>query len=154
MSVLRPYAAHMLFTAVVPPLGLIRHAQEEGVLGATEGDKLQRAEEKKEKIEEDKKKMKEVKESVQKKTLGSNEDAKDDDPKDENDDMSMTEEEKSAAYGEEKEEEENKDTEEEEDDEEEKDKELFQEAYESTAEWEQHMGFSTHLSPPQGGGTS
>ena len=48
MSVLRPYSDKMLFTAVVPPIGLIRHAQEEGILNATEKDGAMKAEEKKE----------------------------------------------------------------------------------------------------------
>lgn len=50
MSVLRPYSDKMLFTAVVPPIGLIRHAQDEGVLAATEKDKEMKIEEKKENI--------------------------------------------------------------------------------------------------------
>lgn len=48
MSVLRPYRENMLFTAVVPPIGLIRHAQSEGVINATEADKELMANEKKE----------------------------------------------------------------------------------------------------------
>lgn len=50
MSVLRPYSDKMLFTAVVPPIGLIRHAQDEGVLNATEKDAEMKAEEKKENV--------------------------------------------------------------------------------------------------------
>lgn len=50
MSVLRPYSDKMLFTAVVPPIGLIRHAQDEGVLNATEKDAVMKAEEKKENV--------------------------------------------------------------------------------------------------------
>ena len=48
MSVLRPYVANMLFTAVVPPIGVIRHAQDEGVLAATEQDAQMKVNEKKE----------------------------------------------------------------------------------------------------------
>ena len=50
MSVLRPYADKMLFTAVVPPIGLIRHAQDEGILNATEKDGQMKADEKKENV--------------------------------------------------------------------------------------------------------
>jgi hypothetical protein len=50
MSVLRPYSDKMLFTAVVPPIGLIRHAQDEGVLNATEKDAEMKAEEKKDNV--------------------------------------------------------------------------------------------------------
>jgi hypothetical protein len=50
MSVLRPYSEKMLFTAVVPPIGLIRHAQDEGIIKATESDVQAKAEEKKENL--------------------------------------------------------------------------------------------------------
>jgi hypothetical protein len=46
LSVLRPYQSRMMFTAVQPPLGLIRHAQDNGVLTSTEADEKLRAEEK------------------------------------------------------------------------------------------------------------
>tara|TARA_B100000575_G_C23102410_1_gene636103 strand:+ start:768 stop:1607 length:840 start_codon:yes stop_codon:yes gene_type:complete len=38
LSVLRPYAAGMSFTAVAPPKGLIKYAQKEGVLSSTQAD--------------------------------------------------------------------------------------------------------------------
>eukprot|EP00966_Prymnesium_polylepis_P251710 5819132-Prymnesium_polylepis.1 len=38
-AVLRPYVDRMEFTAVVPPLGLIRYAQREGVLSKPAEDK-------------------------------------------------------------------------------------------------------------------
>jgi hypothetical protein len=48
-SVLRPYAANMEFTAVVPPIGLVRYGQDIGVLNAAnEADVKKRTEEKKE----------------------------------------------------------------------------------------------------------
>eukprot|EP00966_Prymnesium_polylepis_P302178 6981820-Prymnesium_polylepis.1 len=50
MSVLRPHSDKMLFTAVVPPICLIRHAQDEGVLNATEKDAEMKAGEKKENV--------------------------------------------------------------------------------------------------------
>jgi len=37
-SYLRPYAALTMFTSVVPPLGLLRHAQETGIVAVTEAD--------------------------------------------------------------------------------------------------------------------
>lgn len=46
LSVLRPYQSRMLFTAVQPPIGLIRHAQDNGVLTSTESDEKARADEK------------------------------------------------------------------------------------------------------------
>lgn len=39
LSVIRPYTSSMMFTAVQPPKGLIKYAQKEGVLGATEADR-------------------------------------------------------------------------------------------------------------------
>jgi hypothetical protein len=47
-SVLREYADRMLFTAVAPPLGLVRHAQDEGAIPSVEGDKEKKAAERKE----------------------------------------------------------------------------------------------------------
>lgn len=48
-SVLRSYAANMEFTAVVPPIGLVRHGQDIGVLNAAnEDDAKKRSDEKKE----------------------------------------------------------------------------------------------------------
>jgi hypothetical protein len=47
-SILRPYAENMLFTSVVPPTGLIRYAQDEGILSTVEADKKMREDEKKE----------------------------------------------------------------------------------------------------------
>jgi len=47
-SVLRPYAANMEFTAVAPPLGLVRFAQTSGILNAPEADQNKSADEKKE----------------------------------------------------------------------------------------------------------
>lgn len=48
-SVLRPYAPNMEFTAVAPPLGLVRYAQEVGLLNPpTEDEVKKRADEKKE----------------------------------------------------------------------------------------------------------
>lgn len=46
-SVLRPYAEKMEFTAVAPPLGLVRYAQKEGVISTLESDKEAKQEEKK-----------------------------------------------------------------------------------------------------------
>ena len=47
-SVLRPYASKMMFTAVQPPIGLIRHAQEKGVLSSVEQDTMLQEAEKRE----------------------------------------------------------------------------------------------------------
>lgn len=49
-SVLRPYAQQMLFTAVQPPLGLIRYAQVEGILSTTQADKDSIPDEKKDNL--------------------------------------------------------------------------------------------------------
>ncbi len=38
LSVIRPYAQNMSFTAVVPPKGLIKYAQKEGIIGSTPAD--------------------------------------------------------------------------------------------------------------------
>lgn len=46
-AVLRPYAGNMEFTAVTPPLGLLRHAQNVGLLNAPESDQQKSGEEKK-----------------------------------------------------------------------------------------------------------
>lgn len=45
-AVLRPYAERMELTSVVPPLGLIRYAQKQGVLSNTSKDKERTKEEK------------------------------------------------------------------------------------------------------------
>ena len=45
---LRPYASKLELTAVAPPRGLIRYAQDEGLLDSREADVEQRKEEKKE----------------------------------------------------------------------------------------------------------
>eukprot|EP00966_Prymnesium_polylepis_P115904 2679200-Prymnesium_polylepis.1 len=45
-AVLRPYAERMDFTSVVPPMGLIRHAQREGILSKSSEDKEMHKEEK------------------------------------------------------------------------------------------------------------
>lgn len=48
-SVLRQYAANMEFTAIVPPIGLVRFAQDNGILNPSSEDELKkRGEEKKE----------------------------------------------------------------------------------------------------------
>ena len=78
---------------------------------------------------------------------------KDDDEKKEEDDMSMSDEKQSEQKSE-KEEEGNNEEEAEEEDKEKKDKEVFEEPFENIADYEREMGFNTHLSPPQGGGTS
>lgn len=46
-SVLRPYAANMELTSVVPPIGLIRHGQDQGKLVVPEWDVTMRQEDKK-----------------------------------------------------------------------------------------------------------
>ena len=46
-AVLRPYAANMEFTSVTPPIGLIRFAQNSGVLNVPESDQNKTADEKK-----------------------------------------------------------------------------------------------------------
>jgi hypothetical protein len=47
-SVLRPYSENMLFTSVVPPVGLVRYAQDEGILSSKDADKKLKEDEKKE----------------------------------------------------------------------------------------------------------
>lgn len=47
LSVLRPFKDRMLFSSLEVPVGLVRHAQDQGVLSATEKDVAERAEEKK-----------------------------------------------------------------------------------------------------------
>lgn len=46
-AVLRPYGAKLEFTAVVPPQGLVRYAQDAGILDTRDADVAARAEEKK-----------------------------------------------------------------------------------------------------------
>lgn len=47
-AVLRPYADKLELTGVSPPIGLVRYAQDEGLLDTSESDVKERAEEKKE----------------------------------------------------------------------------------------------------------
>ena len=54
LSVLRGYHSNMLFTSVLPPIGLVRHAQKEGILDTLEEDKASTSTEKKE-VKENKK---------------------------------------------------------------------------------------------------
>ena len=50
MSVLRPYSQNMMFTSVSPCIGQVRHAQDMGILSATEKDKNAKVEEKKDNL--------------------------------------------------------------------------------------------------------